>query len=126
MSTFNFSGVGRLVQDPVTKTVGSGVVLEFTLAEDYYISKADGSKEKKTNFIDFQAWGKQAEIIAQYSSKGDWLYVSGGFRKDIWEKEGEKRSKVYFRLDNFQFVSTKKKEETTQEPVNAPNEAVPY
>lgn len=116
MSTLKLTGVGRLVQNPALREVGKTVVLDFTLAVDDFIKKSDGTKEKITHFLDFQAWDKGAEVIAQYAKKGDLLFVQASPRKDVWEKEGEKRSKVYFRVDEFNFLSTKKKESTDPVP----------
>lgn len=126
-------GVGRLVQDPVLREVGKTVVLDFTLAVDDFIKKSDGTKEKKTHFLDFQAWDKGAEVIAEYSKKGDLLFVNASPRKDLWEKDGEKRSKVYFRVEDFRFLTSKKNDHSTEsEPAETvpqgsqSNETVPY
>ena len=56
-------------------------------------------------FIDLQAFGRTAEVIAEYFHQGDPIHVEGRLRFRQWESaEGEKRSKHDLLIDGFEFV----------------------
>lgn len=111
-------GFGRVVQDLELRYIGDAktAVLDFTLAIDSKVKTKSGDVQKKTDFLDFQAWSSGAETIAKWVKKGDLLYVSASPRKDVWEAEdGSKRSKVYFRVDEFNFIPTGRKNSESAE-----------
>jgi len=46
-------------------------------------------------FIDVEVWGAEAERVAEYVTRGDRIIVAKGeLRCDMWEKDGQKRSKI--------------------------------
>ncbi len=101
----NCSFVGRLTKDPELKTTQSGKkYLRFCLAVDG-IKDKDGNKT--TDFIDCIAWNKSAEIIAQYSSKGSRLGVTGRLHTTTAEANGEKRKYMDIVVDGFDFLDSK-------------------
>jgi single-strand DNA-binding protein len=104
---FNCVGMGRFAQDPELVSVGNTKKASFSLAMDEF-RKVNGERKKVTNFFDFEAWDTAAELICQYKVKGDLLLFKATPRKDTWEKDGQKKSKVYFRIDEFEFVSNGK------------------
>jgi len=55
------------------------------------------------------AWGRQAEVLAQYMKKGRPLLVEGRLKLDQWDDKqtGQKRSRLGVRLENFSFVDSK-------------------
>ena len=76
-----FFGIGRLTRDPESRTIpstGTNVVT-FTIA----INRA--YKRDVADFINCQAWGKTAEIIAKYVHKGDQIGVQGELHIDKYE-----------------------------------------
>lgn len=102
--------VGRLVQDPTIKTVGNDLQMcQFTLAVD------KRGKDKGTNFIDCVAWGKTAETIAQYVKKGNQFGVSGRLDHQVWEKDGQRNSKVSVIVDDFTFIGGGEKKTPSEE-----------
>lgn len=55
-------------------------------------SRKDQSGEYKSDFHNFIAFGKQAEVLANYVKKGDKFGINGELQNRVWEKEnGEKR-----------------------------------
>jgi len=62
-------------------------------------------KNVKDVFIDVEVWGKQAEIAAKHLHRGKPLLIEGYLKQDQWEKDGEKRSKIYIGLDRFEFLN---------------------
>jgi single-strand DNA-binding protein len=60
-------------------------------------------------FVDCAAFGRQAETIGQYCTKGKPLFVEGRLKYDSWDdKSGHgKRSKLTVTVENFQFIGAK-------------------
>jgi single-strand DNA-binding protein len=87
---------GNLVSDP--EFVGeNGSVARFTIA-----SNSGFGEKREVDYIDCVAFGKQVDIIRQYSGKGRFVTVRGRLRQNRWQTpEGENRSKLEVRLDNF-------------------------
>jgi len=61
-------------------------------------------KDDPPNFFDCTAFGKTAEIIGQYFTKGKPICIQGSLRQERWEKDGKKHSKVKVVIDSFSFV----------------------
>ncbi|MEM8495817.1 MAG: single-stranded DNA-binding protein, partial [Planctomycetota bacterium] len=97
-----------LTRDPELRHLPSNVpVCSFGLAvNDRYKDKQSGEWVEKPNFIDCEAFGRSAELIQQYVSKGRPLFVEGKLRFDQWDDKqtGQKRSKLKVIVDTFQFM----------------------
>ena len=100
MDTNNVIIVGRLTRDPETKTVGEYRIVEFSLA-------VGERKKDETSFFEVKAWGKLAEIVSQYASKGKQILVSGRLKQDRWNKDGKNFSKVYINAETVQLLGAK-------------------
>lgn len=86
---------GRLGSDVELKQTQAGKsVARFRLA-------VNGYKQDDTSWLDFEAWGKTAETIAQYRHKGDTVGLTAHAVVDNWEKDGVKHSRVKFVVDNL-------------------------
>jgi single-strand DNA-binding protein len=111
MATFNkVMLIGNLTRDPQLKQLPSNSsVVEFGLATSRKFKTAAGEEREETCFVDCAAFGKQAEVIAQYCQKGKPLFVEGRLKYDSWEdKQGfGRRSKVSVVVENFQFLGQK-------------------
>ncbi len=60
---------------------------------------------EETCFVECSCYGKQAETLNQYMSKGRGLLVEGRLRYEQWTaKDGAKRSKLKVVVDRFQFL----------------------
>jgi single-strand DNA-binding protein len=80
---------GRLVRDPEFKTTAAGLsICKITIAS----SREYKGKEIKA-FVDFTAFGKDADSLSKLR-KGAALLVTGQLQTDMWEKDGQKRSKL--------------------------------
>lgn len=101
--------MGRLTRDPEIKTTQSGkMVTTFTLAVDRdYVSGSAG--ERKTDFIDIEAWRGSAEFVEKYFSKGQPMIVSGRLKMDRWtDTDGNKRRSWKVVSENIYFAESKK------------------
>ena len=60
---------------------------------------------EETTFVDVETFGKQAEVVAKYFTKGRPIFVEGRLRLNEWQTQsGEKRSKLIVVLESFVFV----------------------
>lgn len=110
---------GNLAKDPELRVVGSGdkqtSVVNFTVAVSREFTKANGTQDKVTSFIQCEAWDSGAETIASSFKKGDLVMVEGSLRNDSWEKDGVKHSTLKVRVNNFgKIVKTKRAEKSTE------------
>ena len=99
--------MGNITRDPQLKQLPSQtVVAEFGLAVNRRYRTSDGEEREETCFVDCSAYGKQAEVLAEYAGKGKPLFVQGRLKYDTWEdkQSGAKRSKLSVVVENFQFV----------------------
>ena len=65
----------------------------------------DGYGENKSvSYFDVIYWGKPAEAIKTYITKGKQLAIDGRLKQDRWEKDGNKYSRVYIIADNIQLL----------------------
>ena len=59
-------------------------------------------------FVDCTAWGRTAENISKYVTKGRPLFVEGRLTYQTWDgKDGQKRSKLVVTVESFQFIDSK-------------------
>ena len=99
---------GRLTKDPELKYSASGTAYcKFTLAVNRM------KKDDPADFIFCSAFGKTAELIAEYVKKGHRLGVQGRLQQDTYEKDGEKISKTGVTVDKIEFLEGKKENETS-------------
>ena len=102
---------GRLTKEPELKFGASGTAYcKFTLAVNRM------KKDDPADFIFCSAFGKTAELIAEYVKKGQQVGVQGRLQQDTYEKDGEKISKTGVTVDKIEFLESNKTESTTSEP----------
>lgn len=106
MSDVNkFIGMGRLASDPERNEAGGSNVCVFTLVTNTTLKKKDGRKYEDSAFIKCEAWDTGGDTIAKYFRKGDPIFVEGRIKQDQWtDKEGNKRSTLKIRVDQFHFI----------------------
>ncbi|SNY99551.1 single-stranded DNA-binding protein [Flagellimonas pacifica] len=67
-------------------------LVRFSLATNEYYRNAKGQKVESTDWHNIVAWGKTAEIIEKYASKGSEIGVIGKLRSRSYEdKDGSQR-----------------------------------
>ena len=99
--------MGNLTRDVQLKYLPSQTaVAEFGLACNRKFRTANGEDREEVTFVDITAFGKQAEVLNQYMSKGKPIFIEGRLKYDQWEDKngGGKRSKLTVVVDNFQFI----------------------
>ena len=116
--------MGNLTRDPEVKFLPSGTaVANFGLAmNETYTDQQTGEKKESACFVDVEAWGRQAEIVGEYFSKGRPILIEGSLKYDSWEAEdGTKRNRLKVRLIRFQFVGGRRDEDEMDGGYAMPN-----
>lgn len=110
---------GNLARDPelriVTISDKQTSVVNFTVATSREFTRANGSQDKITSFIQCEAWDSGADAIAASLKKGDLVMIEGSLRNDSWEKDGVKHSTLKVRVNNFGKIFKNKRPEKTSE-----------
>ncbi len=102
--------LGRLAQDPEVKYLQNGTaVTNFSVAVSRKYKTREGQPAEEVCFVPCEAWAKGAETIGEYFSKGDPIIVHCSVKQEQWETDGQKRSKLVFRVNKFEFVPGNKK-----------------
>jgi single-strand DNA-binding protein len=102
--------IGNLTRDPELRQTPKGTaVAQFGIAVNRTFRGEDGQSREETTFVDLEAWGKQAETIAKYMSKGRPIFIEGRLKLDQWEDKngGGKRSKLRVVVENFQVLGSR-------------------
>ena len=85
--------VGRLTADPELRTTASGThVVSFSVATNRNWTDKDGNRKEDTEFHNVVAWGRQADVVNQFSKKGNTILVEGRLQTRAWDgKDGQSR-----------------------------------
>lgn len=99
----NFNSVtlaGNLTRDPEMNYAQSGTaIVNFDMAVN------NPARDEEVLFIKCVAFGKLAEVIAQYTTKGKNILVNGRLVLDRWEtNEGEKCSQIKLFVATMQLL----------------------
>lgn len=95
---------GYVVRDAELNYIGEGVPkMSFCLGVNRSYQK--DKDNKKSDFINFELFGKRAENLCQYVTKGKQILVEGELNIDNYEKDGEKRSFTKVKVDRLEFLA---------------------
>jgi len=101
--------VGRLATDPELKYTPKAVpCCQFRLAVDRdYINKTTGKHE--CDFLDVVCWRQQAEVVANYLTKGRLVGIEGSLQVSTWKaKDGGNRRNVQVVVNKIRFLDSAK------------------
>lgn len=107
----NFNRVylmGNLTRDvEIRHTPNNSAVGSFGLAVNRKYRTQDGQTHEEVTFVDCDAWGRTAEVMAQYLRKGRPVFIEGRLKLDQWQdQQGNKRSKLKVVVESFQFIDS--------------------
>jgi single-strand DNA-binding protein len=119
---------GNLTRDPQVRFFANGkAVAEFGLAINRRFKDDNGQQKDETTFVDVETWGRTAELVGQYLTKGRGCFIEGRLKLDSWEdkESGQKRSKLKVVADNVIFTDPKERGEPQAKPAQSePTEPV--
>jgi single-strand DNA-binding protein len=114
MASFNKVIIaGNLTRDPEMRYTPKGTaVAGFGLAINRKWKTETGEMKEEVTFVDVDAFGRQAEVIAQYMKKGRPLLVEGRLRLNEWEDKNthQKVTKLRVVLESFSFIDSNRGE----------------
>lgn len=111
-----FFAIGRLTRniDIATTTTGKKIGKVTIAVDNGY------GRNKKTEFFNGICFGKTAELLDKYTSKGDLIMVEGTPQINKWEdKNGNKRRDFEVLINMVKFLQTKPKDEFDCEIIEA-------
>lgn len=109
----NVSLLGRLTRDPELRYTPSGTaVTRITVAVDRGLSKekkqaAQANNQPTADFINCTGWGKTAELISNYFSKGNQIGIVGRIQTGSYEKNGQMVYTTDVFINSVSFVGSK-------------------
>lgn len=110
--------IGRLTRDIDSRdfgyTQGGTARLNLSIAVNRS-EKRGGQWADKASFFDITVWGKTAENIKPYLSKGKQIAVDGYLDQQRWEKDGNKFSRVCIIANRVKLFGGGKDETTAQQ-----------
>ncbi|MHC4456188.1 MAG: single-stranded DNA-binding protein [Planctomycetota bacterium] len=125
MSNFNkVLLMGNLTRDPqLSYTPSQTAVVDFGLATNRRWTAQDGERREETCFVDCRAFGRQAENINKYLTKGRAIFVEGRLTFESWTaQDGTKRSRHRVTVERFQFLPGGRGAETSEVRQEYPEE----
>jgi single-strand DNA-binding protein len=88
-----WQGIGRIGKEPEARRSGEGsAITSFSLACSEKFKTKSGEQKEETFWAKCVAFGRLAEIVAEYCQKGSLIYISGKLQERKWQdKDGNDR-----------------------------------
>jgi len=102
--------VGNMGDDiKITKFENGNCVGTFPLAtNESYVDKQSGEKVTKTDWHNIVVRNRTAEVLAQYTGKGDQIYLEGMIRtRNYQAQDGQTRYTTEIHVHSFTFLNNK-------------------
>lgn len=96
--------LGRLTADPQSRVTPNGhQVATFSIATNrFWVDKVSGRREE-TEFHNIVVWGRQADIVQKFLSKGGLVLIEGRLQTRSWDdKQGQRRKTTEIVADRIQ------------------------
>lgn len=96
--------IGHVGKDPESRFLPNGnAVVNLTIAtSEQWLDKTSGEKKEKTEWHRVTAFGKLAEIIGQYCTKGKLVFIEGKLTTRKWlDKSGADRYTTEINADTM-------------------------
>ena len=99
--------LGNLTRDPELRYTPAGTaVCQVGVALNRRWKDQAGAPQQETTFVEVTVWGKQAETVSAYLTKGRAVAIEGRLQQDTWETEaGERRSRLKVVAQRVTFLS---------------------
>lgn len=105
-----WQGIGRIGKDIDMRYTGDGkAIASFSMAcGESWKNKQTGENQERTEWVNVTAFGKLAEIMGKYLSKGSQVFIEGKLRTEKYQKDGQDRYSTKVIADNMQMLGGKK------------------
>lgn len=122
--------LGNLGADPELRVVNGGqAVMNMRVATAESYLDRNNTRQERTDWHSVVVWGKRAETLAKFLTKGSRVYVEGALRTSSYEKDGDKRYRTEIVASKVLFANGRGETERTAdrsgggEPPRAPGRA---
>jgi len=101
--------IGNLTRDIELKYIPNGAAIaKSAIATSHKYKTQTGEQKEEVCFLDFDVFGKSAEILNQYVRKGSKVMLEGRLILNRWTaQDGTNRSNHTLRVENFKFLDSK-------------------
>lgn len=96
----NVSLIGNLATEVELREVG-----EDKKVANFLLAVGRGGRDAGADFVGVSVWDRQAEVCAEYLTKGQRVGVGGYLRSRSWEEEGKRRTVVDVVAQRVDFLS---------------------
>ena len=123
--------IGRATTNLQVKTIETSQtsVANFVVATNRKYKNKDGNVMEEAEYHRCVAYGKGAEVLGQYLTKGKRVYIEGRLRTRKWEDaNGQERHSTELIVDNFIFLDSKgsSSDIPSDETTSIPTEDLPF
>lgn len=101
--------IGNLTRDVELKYLPSGsAIASSAIATSHKFKMQNGEQKEEVCFLDFNVFGKGAEILNQYVKKGSKVMLEGRLVFEQWQaNDGTNRNRHTLRVEEFKFLDSK-------------------
>lgn len=101
--------IGNLGRDAELRYLPSGLaVLDFSIAANERWTDRNGQQQENTTWFRISVFGKQADVLKQYLTRGKQVYVDGRLRMNEYtDRNGEKRFSLDVKADTVQLLGSR-------------------
>lgn len=107
--------VGRLTRPCDMRYTNNGyAICSFSIAVNKKKKQQDGTWQDVASFFECTLFGKLGESLSQYLQKGQQVAIQGSLEQQLWEKDGNKHSKIIIIVDNISLIGNSQSNNGTQ------------
>ena len=101
--------IGNVGKDPEIRYMQSGEpIANFSLATNEVWNDKSGQKQERTEWHRVEVFGKTAQVVRDYVTKGKPIYIEGSIRYDEWtDKDGNKRNTTEVKAQRVQMLGSR-------------------
>lgn len=99
---------GNLGQDPELRYTQQGLAIaNLNIAVNEHFKDSNGESQKRTHWFRATAFGRTAEVAAEYLKKGSKVGIAGQLVQRTWQdQEGNNRSSVEIRINQLELLGS--------------------
>lgn len=109
--------LGHIGNTPEIKTIAENKVANFSIATMESYKDSSGNKQEITDWHKIVVWGKLAEIVEKYVSKGSKVFIEGKLKTRSYEKDSKTSYITEVKADSIIMLDGKEKPVTTSETI---------
>lgn len=95
--------IGRMVRDAELRYTSAGAAI---LKGNIAVNRT-GKEKTEVSYFDFKMFGKYAETMAQYLTKGQQVGIEGYLKQERWQaQDGTSRQQVIIGVENMQLLGS--------------------